>query len=122
MAAWGGIAGLQFSLSAVWTEASARGFALGDLARWMCERPAAHAGLAGRKGSIAAGHDADFVFLDAERSFRVETDRIHHRHKLTPYDGEVLRGVVGSTWLRGQCVYDGGPQAAPTGRWLPRSL
>ena len=33
---------------------------------------------------------------------------LHHRHKLTPYNGEVLRGVVEKTFLRGQMVYDGG--------------
>jgi allantoinase len=32
---------------------------------------------------------------------------IQHRHKLTPYEGEVLRGVVEKTFVRGQMVYDG---------------
>ncbi len=33
---------------------------------------------------------------------------IHHRHKLTPYAGEALHGVVEKTFLRGQMIYDGG--------------
>jgi len=47
---------------------------------------------------------------------------IHHRHKLTPYAGEVLRGVVEKTFLRGQIVYDGG-EFVPghCGRMLLRS-
>jgi len=119
MAAWGGIAGLQFGLSAVWTEASARGFVLDDIARLMCERPAAHAGLDGVKGSIAVGRDADFTFFDPDATFRVEASTILHRHKLTPYAGEILRGVVRSTWLRGQCVYDLASPAPPfAGRWM----
>ena len=38
---------------------------------------------------------------------RVTPETIHHRHKLTPYEGEVLKGVVEKTFLRGQMVYDG---------------
>ena len=39
---------------------------------------------------------------------------IHHRHKLTPYEGEVLRGVVEKTFLRGQMVYDDGRFFGPS--------
>jgi allantoinase len=31
---------------------------------------------------------------------------LHYRHKISPYMGETLRGVVRSTWLRGQRVFD----------------
>ena len=55
VAAWGGIAGLQLALPVVWTEARARGHSLVDVVRWMCAAPARLAGLAGRKGAIAAG-------------------------------------------------------------------
>lgn len=120
MGAWGGIAGLQFGMSAVWTEARARGFGLCDLARWMSEKPAEHAGLTGQKGAIRAGADADFCVLDPEATFQVHQDRIWHKNKLTPYDGETLSGVVRATYLRGERVYDEatGHRAKPSGRWL----
>ena len=38
--AWGGIASLQLSLSAVWSEAKPRGYSLNDVVRWMAENPA----------------------------------------------------------------------------------
>src|SRR5882757_2323508 len=38
--AWGGIASLQLSLPAVWTEAKRRGFSLAHLASWLSEAPA----------------------------------------------------------------------------------
>lgn len=122
MGAWGGIAGVQFSLSAVFTEARARGYGLVDVVRWMSTNPARHARLEGQKGSIAAGKDADFVAFDIERSFVVSTPLIEHRHKLTPYDGEELSGVVTSTWVRGERVYDGTTFTAPNGRWLRGDL
>jgi allantoinase len=106
--AWGGISSLQLSLAAVWSCAPAHGATLADLARWMCERPAAIVGLGRRKGRIAAGYDADFVVWSPEEEFVVDARRLHHRHKVTPYDGMTLRGVVHETWLRGQRVYDRG--------------
>ncbi len=69
--AWGGIASLQLSLPAVWTEARARGYAVTHVAKWLCEGPARLAGLAGRKGTIAVGCDADFVSWDPETKFQV---------------------------------------------------
>jgi allantoinase len=32
---------------------------------------------------------------------------LHHRHKITPYQGEELKGVVQKTFLRGRKIYDG---------------
>jgi allantoinase len=123
MAAWGGIAGLQFSFSAVWTAASQRGVPLATVVRWMTEAPARHAGLFGRKGAIQVGFDADLVFFDPDRTVTVKAPFIHHRHKLSPYEGETLRGVAVETYLRGARVSAAdfeAPQDNP-GRWIPRA-
>lgn len=106
--AWGGIASLQLGLAAVWTGARARGLEIADVARWMCEAPAALAGLAHRKGRIAAGLDADLVVWDPEASAVVVPERLQHRHALTPYAGRTLLGVVRTTCLRGRLVYHHG--------------
>jgi len=121
--AWGGIASLQLALPAVWTGARERGFTTADLARWMCAGPARLAGLEGRKGKIAPGHDADLVVWDPEESFVVEPWELHHRHKLTPYAGRTLYGVVRRTLLRGETVYDVSAQdrfCEPSGQLLRR--
>ncbi len=119
--AWGGIASLQLSLPAVWTEARARGYAEAHLAQWLCEGPARLAGLAGRKGSIAVGCDADFVIWDAEAKFRVETAQLHHRHKVTPYAARELMGSVETTFLRGRKIFERGElSAGPVGHVLQR--
>jgi allantoinase len=98
--AWGGIAGLQVGLSAIWTEARRRGFSLCDVVRWMAERPAALAGL-NRKGHIALGYDADFAVFAPDDAWLVDPARLRHKHPVTPYGGRPLAGVVRSTWLRG---------------------
>jgi allantoinase len=102
-AAWGGIASVQVALPVMWTQARARGHTLDDVARWMAAGPARIAGLAG-KGRIAPGMDADLVAFAPEDTFIVRPDRLYHRHRLTPYAGQRLYGVVRRTWLRGAPV------------------
>jgi allantoinase len=119
--AWGGIASLQLSLPAVWTEASARGYAVTHVAKWLCEGPARLAGLDRRKGSIAAGCDADFVIWNPDEKFRVDPAQLHHRHKITPYAGRELKGVVATTFLRGRKILERGDfSAGPIGHVLLR--
>lgn len=122
MNAWGGIASLQLRLPVVWTEARRRGFSLRDLARWLCASPAAQVSLQSKKGAIAPGNDADLVIWDPEAKFAVDSDALHHRHKVTPYQGEELSGVVQNTFLRGRKVYDRGRFLdAPHGQMLFRT-
>jgi allantoinase len=119
--AWGGIASLQLTLPAVWTEARARGYAVTHLAKWLCEGPARLAGLAGKKGSITVGCDADFVIWDANAKFRVNPAQLHHRHKVTPYAGRELYGHVETTFLRGRKIFERGEfSAGPVGHVLQR--
>ena len=118
--AWGGITSLQLSLPTVWTQARKRRAPIADLARWMCAAPARLAGLR-RKGTIAVGNDADFVIWDPDAEFSVDAAALHHRHKLTPYAGHKLHGVVHATFLHGQRIYDHGDVPAPAaGRVLKR--
>jgi len=63
------------------------------------------------------------VIWDPEREFLVSPELIQHRHKLTPYAGETLRGEVEKTFLRGQMVYDGGEFTRnPSGEELLRKI
>jgi len=111
VAAWGGVAGLQLALPVVWTEARRRGHTLADVVRWMSAGPARLARL-GHKGGIAAGRDADLVVFDDAAQVTVTPEAIHHRHRVTPYAGETLRGAVAATYLRGQRVAERGAVVA----------
>jgi len=106
--AWGGVSGLQLALPVIWTEAQRRGHELADVVRWMCEAPAALAGLTGKKGSLVTGSDADFIVFDDAGRTEVAPEMIEHRHKVTPYAGETFVGRVHATYLRGQCVAESG--------------
>jgi allantoinase len=106
--AWGGIASLSVALPVMWTEASARGFTLVEIARWMAEGPARLAGCDARKGRIAAGYDADFAVFDPDAEFVVTKEKLYYRHAISPYVGEKLRGAVKATFLRGRAVFEPG--------------
>jgi allantoinase len=119
--AWGGIASLSLALPVMWTEASARGLTLVDIARWMGEAPARLAGCEKRKGHIAKGFDADFVVFEPESEFIATAEHLHYRHRVSPYLGEKLRGVVKATYLRGNCAFaEGEFPGEPIGRELRR--
>jgi allantoinase len=119
--AWGGIASLQLRLPAVWTGARARAYPPERLAAWLCAGPARLVGLAGRKGAIAPGLDADLVLWHPEQEFVVSHTELRHRHPITPWLGRTLAGVVEATYLRGERVYARGAADQPVrGRLLSR--
>jgi allantoinase len=118
---WGGISGLQLALPVIWTEASARGFDLAQVAKWMCEGPARLAGIQNRKGRLAVGYDADLCVFDPAESWQVTRDSLKHKHKLSPYLGATLKGRVKATYLRGSLIYDGSEfPGAPQGQEILR--
>jgi len=105
MKAWGGIAGLQFLLSASWTSLKDI-LPIEDFIPLLTIAPARFLSLHHRKGKIVTGFDADMVVWNPEESFLVTPDQIWHRHKISPYIGERLSGVVLMTIINGKIAYD----------------
>ena len=123
--AWGGIASLGLALPVMGTAMERRGMDLNKgmerLAAWMSAAPAELAGLAGRKGALVAGADADIVVFDPDATWTVTPKSLHFSHKLSPYLGAELRGEVLQTWLRGELVYSlDGFHGSPRGREFVR--
>jgi len=106
--AWGGISSLQFALPVIWTECKQRGYSLEQLINWMSKQPAKFIGKDQQKGQISPGFDADLVCWNPDKKYIIKKEVIHHKNKLTPYEGESLYGVVNATFLRGQKVYENG--------------
>jgi allantoinase len=114
--AWGGIAGLQVGLPAIWTEARERGFTLAHVVRWMGTNTADQVGLSDR-GRIAEGAVADFVVFAPDESFTVDVAALHHKNPVCAYAGRTLTGTVRQTWLAGVPI---DIDDAPRGRLLRR--
>ncbi|MET0989577.1 MAG: allantoinase AllB [Glaciihabitans sp.] len=115
-AAWGGIAGLQLGLAAIWTEALRRDIPLAKVIGWMSSGPAIFAGLP-QKGRIAVGYDADLVAFAPAQVFTVSAADLLHKNPVSAYDGVELTGVVRQTWLRGAAVSTA-PDAPVSGHLL----
>lgn len=104
--AWGGIAGLQFSLPGVWTKMKEKNISIEKILKWLCENPAKLIGLQNTKGKIQKGFDADITIWNPEKKFKVTEDIIQHRHKITPYLSRELYGVVEQTYIGGKKVFE----------------
>jgi allantoinase len=119
--AWGGISSLQLRLPIVWTMMRERGLSINRLVEWTAGAPARLVSLDKRKGALAAGCDADLVIWNPDASFTVEASMLHHKHKLTPYIGQTLYGVVEATYLRGEKIYEHGEfRGSPRGGLIMR--
>jgi len=103
--AWGGISGLQVGLSAVWTEARARGVSLERLIPLFTTGPARVAGVSG-VGEIAVGAPAHLTVFGLDDPYLVQAGRLRHRNPISAYDGRALMGRVRRTWLAGRLVFD----------------
>lgn len=106
--AWGGIASLGLALPVLWTAMHKRAISIDRIGEWMAAAPARLAGLAGRKGSLTPGADADIAVFDPGAAWTVTPDDLYFRHKLSPYLGATLRGRVRETWLRGERIFSNG--------------
>lgn len=120
--AWGGISGLQSTLPAMLVEGvEKRGLPLTDLVRMTSTNPARIFGLAGRKGDLSSGHDADIVLVDPKARTSLAADDLFYRNRHSVYIGSAMHGMVTRTLLRGLTIFAEGQimAGASGGLFLP---
>ena len=101
-----------------------------SLQRWVeiCSTaPARIFGLAGKKGTIAPGADADIVVWDPEHKQTLSAKTLHMNCDYNPYEGRVVTGGAETVLSRGRVVVDKGTFTGKpgSGRFLrraPRSI
>ncbi len=115
--AWGGIAGIQFLLSGSWT-ALKEIMTVEQFIPLVTSKPAAFI-KSDSKGIIAKGKHADLVIWNPELVFKVEEDHIYFKHKISPFIGQSLSGLVLETIVNGESVYSNQSiQHKNRGKWL----
>jgi allantoinase len=101
-----GLTGVQTLLPVMMTEARARGHSWSDIARWTSSNPAGVWGLAPRKGEIRVGADADLAIVAPDRIWTLDADDLLNAQPWSPFEGQVFKGRVVKTMLRGDLIYD----------------
>lgn len=115
---WGGIPGIQSTLPVLVDRGyHERGLTLERIAAATSWNGARRFQIEA-KGAIEPGYDADLVLMDIDALKKIGDDNLH-RHRVSPYDGATLRGVVRQTMLRGEVIYsDGAITAARRGKFV----
>ncbi|MDO9170881.1 MAG: amidohydrolase family protein [bacterium] len=118
-----GTAGVGERLLAAYTLGVCRGLLTPE--RWVrvcCEAPAGRLGLAGRKGRVAAGYDADLVLFDPEATGTHLPIDGHPDPSL--WTGDDWCGRIVDVWRRGEQVVRDGKlvPGVSAGVFLPRHL
>ena len=98
--AWGGIAGLQAGLSAVWTEARAPRHPAGEDPAALHDRTRAHRAASTARASIAVGAPAHLVVFGVRRPVRPIDAAELLQEPASRYDRR-RSGTVRRTWLHG---------------------
>lgn len=117
--AWGGISGVQSTLALMLVEGHLkRSIDLGVLADLSSGAPSRRYRLIG-KGSIELGNDADLVLVDLARAVELKPDHLLQLHKISPYIGMKIHGMIQRTILRGKTIFrDGKIHGPPSGQFI----
>jgi dihydropyrimidinase len=86
------------------------------LVQVLCENPARIFGLYPRKGTIAAGSDADLMVFDPLSHFTISADNQHSKVGYTLYEGRKVLGWPEMSFQRGQRLLWQGQVAASAGK------
>jgi dihydroorotase-like cyclic amidohydrolase len=124
---WGGVPGVETLVPFLYSEGVSAGrITLEQLVRLTAAHPARLFGIAGRKGALREGHDADFIVFDDDVRWTVTASEMHNLNRTTPFEGHELTGRVRATYLRGEPVFEritDGREVfarAGVGRWVQR--
>jgi len=115
-----GFGGTEYLLPGLISEGRKRGLSYQRIAQLTAANPAERYGLH-TKGNIAEGLDADFCFVDPDRSWVVRAEESLSTQEYTPFEGFELTAVVTDTFVRGnQVLKDGSVVGSPIGQYLHR--
>jgi len=101
-----GFPGLETSLALMLDAYNKKQIKMEWILSRMCENPARIFSIKG-KGKIAPGFQADLVFVDLKKEWKVRAEKMQSRCGWTPYEGMSLKGKVEKVIFRGELSYDG---------------
>lgn len=98
-----GFSGLETAFAVSYTTLVHKNFInIQKLSRLMSSNPARILGL--KKGVFRVGYDADFVLVDENEKWTIDSSKFKSKGKNTPFDGEEVFGKVKKVWVGGNAV------------------
>ena len=102
---WGGVAGVQSTLAVLLERGlDGRRARFEQISALVAANPAERFRIP-LKGNLIAGNDADLLLLDTSRSYNLTAERLHQRHRISPYVGATFTGTVVRTMRRGETIF-----------------
>jgi dihydropyrimidinase len=113
----GGAPGIETRLSLLYSHGVRTGRI--SLERWVevcCTEPARRFGLAGHKGTLAIGADADVVLFDPTQQVTLAAASLHQNVDYCPYEGWRVEGYPVTVLSRGEVIVRNGAFVGAAGR------
>jgi allantoinase len=119
-----GIPGVETVISILLDGVATGKWTLSKVVEVRSEKPAMIYGLAGQKGFLRVGCDADMIFVDMRRKVILDNTRILSKCGWTPYHGREVTGDVVLTMVRGRVVMQEGKVIGEPGwgRFVTRKI
>jgi dihydroorotase (multifunctional complex type) len=109
-----GIPGLETTLPLLLTEVKHERISIGDVVRFMSEKPAEVFRLKG-KGYLKEGNSADLTVVDLRKKFRIDASNFLSKAKYSPFDRREVEGKPAKTFVGGKLIMDEGEIVAKPG-------
>jgi dihydroorotase len=103
-----GFAGVETQLPLMLTQINKGKLTLSQYVGLSSEKPAKIFGIYPRKGAVQIGSDCDIVIVELKKKWRLRSEDLHSKTKVTPFDGWRVQGLVTHTILRGQVIMEHG--------------
>jgi len=112
-----GIPGVEVRLPLLYSEGVAKGrISLQRLVELVSTAPAKLFGMAGQKGSLLPGFDADIVLFDPQKQWIMRRETLHMATDWSAYENIPVTGKIEQVFSRGECIIDGDHCLAERGR------
>ncbi|MFQ6079677.1 MAG: allantoinase AllB, partial [Thermodesulfobacteriota bacterium] len=103
-----GFAGVETSVPLMLTQVNEGRLSLMTYVKLASENPARLFNLYPKKGTIQIGTDADFTIVDMAKEGVINSEKLHSKTKITPFDGWRVKGLPVYAIVRGNVVMKDG--------------
>ncbi|MBI2304824.1 MAG: allantoinase AllB [Chloroflexi bacterium] len=112
-----GFVGVEICVPIMLTEVNKGTLSINKYVQLASENPARVWDMYPQKGTIQVGADGDLTIVDMSREGMVDSDKLHSKNRITPFNGWKTKGAPVCTIVRGQVVMkEGQITGEPKGR------